>query len=211
MPWPPRQPTRDEIRIEDLAAYADVLSRAWPRQDEDPEAYAGFFGRLLLAPRMAAHLSGLGSAMRTNSNREDSYSHADREWVDQVLTVRLKSNVLQKMHLPDAVAVGVRPEAIAALRAGRDDNLSADERQLTAFIDRVLGGTMTSEVWEGLEARMGERAVVEYAIAVMYIATGIRLYQAVGMPDPTDEEVDDLLAPYLAGTPGPDDWSRRNV
>lgn len=211
MPWPPRQPRRDEIPLEDLPAYAEVLLRAKPRQDVDPETNGGIYGSFLLAPRMAAGFSSVGSAMRTNSNRDDGYTHAEREWVDQVLSARMKTNVLQGMHLPDAIAVGIRPEAIAALRAGRDEELTDEERQLTEFIDCVLEGRMTAEVWNPLEERMGERGVLEYAMAVVYIWSGSRLYQVAGKPDPSDGELDAMLGEYLQGATAPDDWQRRNV
>jgi hypothetical protein len=211
MSWPPRQPSRDEIALDDLQAYAEVLLRARSRADVNPEESGGIYGRFLLAPRMAAGFSSVGSAMRTNSNRDDSYTHADREWVDQVLSVLMRSNVLQPMHLADAIAVGVRPEAIEALRSGREAELTEGERQLMEFIECVYTGTMTADVWNGIEVRMGERGVVEYALAVLYIAMGTRLYQVAGMPDPSNAEVDEWLEGYLAGAAPPNDWQRRNI
>jgi hypothetical protein len=187
-----------------------VIERA-ARLRPDPELDAGFFGRLLLAPKMAVHRALMGSVVRTNADRGVGYTHADREWIDQVAAVRLKTNAVLGLHVPDAVAAGVRPEAIAAIRSGDEESLTDDERQLTDFIDRVLDGDMTADAWEALERRMGEAGVVAYTLAINYISSGMRLHQAVGMPEPSDAEIDALVAELVSGerTP-PDDWESRN-
>jgi hypothetical protein len=208
--WPPRQPSRSQIAGDDLPAYEAIIERA-RRYYPDPERDAGFFGRLLLAPRMAVHRVLLGGVVRTNPDRGVGYTHADREWIDQVVAVRLGSNAILRLHVPDAVAAGVRPEAIAAIRSGDEKDLTDDECRLTDFIDRVLTGEMTGEAWKALERRMGEAGVVEYANAIIYIGGGIRLHQALGMPEPSDAEIDALVAEFLSGQrEPPPDWETRN-
>ena len=141
MPRPTRQPLRTEVAAEDLAAYDRVVERA---ADPDRQLFvlaqqasgtevpveqdAGYYGRLLLAPEMAYHLSEIGRLARGVGDRGDSYSHAERELVDQVLSADMHTNVIQVHHIPDALAAGVRLEAIKALRSGQEAKLDEEPR-----------------------------------------------------------------------------------
>ena len=87
MPWPPRQPLRDAVPAEDVAAYDTVVERARHRGAPNPDTDAGYYGRLMLSPDLGNRLSELGSTVRRLGDRGDTYSHADREFVDQVLSV----------------------------------------------------------------------------------------------------------------------------
>lgn len=206
MPWPPRQPPREEIDPGELDAYETVVERRRRfAPDVDPERDGGYYGRLLLSPPLAAGLSELGRFVRERGEHGDTYTHAERELVDQVLSVDLGTNVVQRLHVPDAITAGVRPEAIAALRAGREEDLTDDERRLVRFIRAVVAGTVDEELWTDMEARMGERGVLEYAVFVLYLQLTMRLQQAVGMPEAPDAEIDALLADLAAGArPLPD-------
>jgi hypothetical protein len=85
------------------------------------------------------------------------------------------------VHLSHALSVGVRADAIAALRSGREDELAEGERQLTEFIRAVADGRMTRALWLGLEDRLGERGVVEYTMFVCFELLTLRLQQAIDL------------------------------
>jgi hypothetical protein len=209
MPWPPRQPRREEIEEAELAAYETVIERARRMGAPDPESDAGYYGRLMLSPLMGNQLSEMGRIVRARGERGDTYSHADREFVDQVLSVDFGTNVVQMLHVPDALATGVRIEAIEALRAGRDEDLSAEESQLADFIRRVVGGRMNREAWEAMEARIGERGALEYTIFILFLQLTMRMFQAVGMPDPPDSDIDALLTEFNDGAREAADFKTR--
>jgi hypothetical protein len=212
MPRPTRQPLRSEVAIEDLPAYDRVVKRA---ADPDRQLFvlaqqasgtavpvqqdAGYYGRLLHSPQMAYHLSELGRLVRQAGDREDSYSHFERELVDQVLSELMDTNVIQPHHLPDAVAAGIPVETIEAIRDGRDGDLSAEERALAEFIRAVYTGTVTDAQWNALEQGKGERWMVDYAIFILFLGLTMRLQQAVGLVDPTDEEMDQLIEQLRTG------------
>jgi hypothetical protein len=213
MTRPPRQPPRADVDPGDVAAFDRVIERAGNpdrqvfvnRQQADGggapvEQDAGYYGRLLLSPQLAHHLSEIGRIVRGLGDRSDSYTHAERELVDQVLSADLGTNVIQLHHIPDAVTAGVRVEAIQALRAGREEELDETERELAAFIRQVVGGTVSDDAWTALEARRGERWPVDYAIFTLFLQMTMRLQQVVGMPEPPDAEVDALIADIAAGS-----------
>jgi hypothetical protein len=199
------QPKRSEIAQEELAAYDTVVERfkrlRRDRTDEIRwEGDAGeYFGTLLNSPPFAEAWNRIGTLVRTAGERSNTYSHADREFVDQVLCADWKTNVVQVTHLPDAVAVGVRLEAIEALRSGREKELIEDERFLASYIRQVASGQVTDESFAALERRIGRRGAVEYTCFIGFLMMTIRLHQAFGHPDPSDGEVDATLRALKEG------------
>ena len=159
-----------------------------------------YFGSLANSPPFAAMLARFGTLVRTRGERSDTYSHADRELVDQVLCADWGTNVVQLLHVPDGLAAGVRLEAIEALRSGDESRLTDDERQLADYIRRVEGGTVTDEAWDALVGRMGVRGATEYTVFIAFLIMTIRLHQAFGFPDPSDETIDALVAEFRSGT-----------
>jgi hypothetical protein len=164
------------------------------------EAVGPYYGLLLHSPRIADLLSALAIFYRTRGETEGSFTHADREWIDIVLGTELGSNSVVLAHIPDAIAVGVRPEAIDAVRAGRDDDLTAAERELTEFIRATIHGRMSPELFGRIEQRLGTRGAVEYATCVTWLMLTTRNLQVLGFPDPTDETVAELVKQAVAGT-----------
>src|SRR3954453_23730877 len=109
------QPRRADVHEDELAAYDAVVERTaamvGATVPADGELYVGeYWGALLNSPPMAAALNELGRLVRAAGDRSDSFSHYDREFVDQVLWADWKTNVVQEFHLPDALAFGVRLE-----------------------------------------------------------------------------------------------------
>jgi hypothetical protein len=216
----PPLPDRESVNPEELDAYDAVIARQnWYRYDKltsklgDTGGLPGaeiqpYFANLLQSPELAHHISELGVVYRRAGEEGKSYAHADREWVDQVVGLELQQNFVPFAHLLDAVAVGVRPEAIKALREGRDDLLATEELQLTQYIRQFIHGTVTDSMYEAMRERLGERGVVELSAFIGHLLLTIRMQQAIGVPDVTAEQVDELLQSALDGTvelPDPSD------
>jgi hypothetical protein len=100
----------------------------------------------------------------------------------------------------DAVAVGVRPEAIKALRERRDADLTEHELRLAAYMRGMIARTVTREAYRELEQRLGVRGAVEYAALVGHLLMTARIIQALGVAQPSVEEIGARLAGVLDGT-----------
>ncbi|MDB5423902.1 MAG: carboxymuconolactone decarboxylase, partial [Phenylobacterium sp.] len=178
----PDTPDRDTIPQDEHALYDAVRARQtalWKGSELDSNAY---FGALLNSPPLAHALAELGRVVRQSQLR-GAFTDAEREFVDMVLSVDLDYWTIGLLHLPDALAVGVRPEAIEALTAGAEAQLTPDERQLADFVRRVISGSVTDEAYAGLQARLGRRGAVEFTAFVGFLHCTFRLWQALGVPD----------------------------
>ena len=176
----------------------------------EPEYMGGYFGMLLNSPPLAAALTRLSVLVRTTGGREGTYSHVDREFVDQVLSVDWGTNIVMRTHLPDALAAGVRPEAILALREGREEDLTEDEQLLARYVRQVVDGGVTDETFRAIRDRLGsDRGVLEYTLFIGVLQLTMRMMQALGVRDVPDEEFDAMLRSFLDGTrPLPDPSAR---
>lgn len=199
MPRPLKPPTRKEIDEPELADYDLVVARQKRLWADAPLNSDVYFGALLTSPTVAAGLATLGRVMREGQVR-GTYSDADRELVDMVLSIDFDYRAILALHIPDAVAVGVRLEAIEALWQRREAGLTSDERFLVAYIRAVAAGTVDDERFDALIERMGKRGAVEYSAFIAFLIMTMRLWQALGVPDPTTAEIDDMLAGYRTGT-----------
>jgi hypothetical protein len=211
MSWPPPQPERDAVEPEELAAYDRLLARqAWygywqrPLGDGMPkitqQKTQPYFGALLNSPLVADAISELGVLMRTRGERPDSYAHADREWVDVVLGLHIGWKIVPWGHSLDAVAVGVRPEAIKAVREGRDEDLTPRERLLADHIRRVADGRVEAESYEEVQQELGVRGAVDYTACIGWLLLTMRLMCAFGVEDKSDAELDERIDALVAGT-----------
>jgi hypothetical protein len=200
MPRPPQQPDRDSIPLHELEDYDNVVGRFARRLEPGGVVPHPYFEALLNSPPLAAPLVSLGRRVRQRGELDGTYSHADREWVDQVLYADWGLNAFKVLHTEDALAAGVRLEAIEALRDGRDEDLTEDERLLTAYIRGVVTGTVTAELWDAMETRLGQRGLVEYSIFVAKLQLIFRLHQAFGIAEDADEDVEAVISKYKAGT-----------
>jgi alkylhydroperoxidase family enzyme len=209
MPRPVTRPDRDAFTTaEDRDAYDTLVARFRTTPDEEPKL-SPYFGALLNAPTFAAALGRLGTLVRTAGDRDDTYSHVDRELVDQVLAPYFGSNVVMRTHVPDALSTGVRLEAIEALRAGRDEDLTDDERLLATYVRQVVDGRVEDATFDAVERRLGKRGAVEYTIFIAFLQLIMRLYQAFGLENPSDEEIDELVRKFRDGELEPPDYRAR--
>jgi hypothetical protein len=196
MPWPPTQPDRENVAPDELAAFDQAVGRQLARGNKD----AGYYGRLMGSPVLGNLLSQIGRVMRAIGEKGNSFTHVQREFVDQILSKDFKTNVIQRLHLNDALSAGIPIETIEAIRYGREEGLSESDKQLADYIRRVISGRIDKESYEAMEAKLGDRGTLEYTIFILFLQLTIRLEQAVGMPSLSDEELDRLIAEYRAGT-----------
>jgi hypothetical protein len=215
MERPPKQPRREDIPPEEQEEYDTVINRmrklfgvgeGTPGEHFDVGDY---FGALLTSPPLCAIAARMGTFVRTAGNRDNSYSHADREFVDQVLSVDWKTNVVQGVHIPDAVGAGVRLEAIEALRYGHEEDLTEDEQLLARYIRQVVTGTVDDATYQAIEGRLGTRGLVEYTAFTLWLQWIMRMMQALATGNPSDEEIDKIISDLRAGSSIGRDYEKR--
>ena len=195
----PAPPERGQILPEHLRFYEEVRSRQENLWQGAPTNSDRYFGALLNSPPLARTQAELGRFMRMGGDR-GTYSDADRELVDMVLGVEFAYNAILLLHLPDAIAVGVRLEAIEAIWWGHDGVLTADEEFLVGYIRAVARATVDDESFAALVDRSGVATAVEYTAFITFLISTFRLWQALGVPDVGNEEVEVMLAEYRGGT-----------
>jgi hypothetical protein len=194
MPRPPAPPNRQDIPIYELESLDNLLGRFGGTMPD------GYFGVLANTPPLGWRLASAGRAMRQRGNYDGTYSHRDREFVDQVMMHDLGTNAFRRLHTNDALSAGVRVEAIEAIRAGREDEVLTDEEKLLArFIRGVMARTLDDETWDGMVARMGQRGAIEYAIFIAFLQLILTLYHAFGLPPDADVDVQDVIDRFKAG------------
>lgn len=182
----------------DLAAGWDGVERDSPYLD--PAKRAIPYGQLLHCPEFAWHIANLGALAREPSTF-DTISRADRQWVSQVIYTETGISYIQRVHVPEALAAGVRPDAIDALHEGREWDLTERERLLTAFIRAVLNEKMTAELWLKMEEQLGEAATVHYAIRICVHMLVSMLTRALNFyPEYTRQSVDRWVQAFKDGT-----------
>lgn len=204
MSWTPPLPPRSAVREDELAAYDRVVGQqtAYGYTDfvkrfhhkQVLEAFPGdrvqpYFAAMLNSPLISAGMSDLGVVYRTRGEYDDGMSHADREWIDMVICDELDNNWVLYVHAPDAVAVGVRPEAILAVVEGRPDDLTPEEREKDLFIRAVVNGTMEPDQYQSMERLIGVRATVELTCFTGHLLKTLRLMRAFGIPDVSHDDL----------------------
>src|SRR6266851_1773351 len=146
MPRPLKTPQRSEAEPDELELYDRVVAKYQPNAGPNDVIDIGpWMGTLLHWPAMAWNRAQISSFVRTAGERKNSYSHRDREFVDQVMMPYLNTYIVMRTHIPDALAVGVSIETIEALRHGRDEDLSPEDRELAVYIRDVIDGKVTDE------------------------------------------------------------------
>ena len=119
--------------------------------------------------------------------------------MDLALAAELGSGAILPIHIPDALAVGVRAAAVEAL-LGEGGDLDADERELVEYARAFVHGTVDDERYAAMRERFGERGAVEFTVLLGFLLMTIRLWQALGVPEPDAEELAALLAAMRDGS-----------
>jgi hypothetical protein len=201
VPRTPTRPARDAVPADERADYDFIVDRFRTVELDETTTVEDEFDALLVSPPLAAALSRFGKTFMKLGGRSGTWSFADHEFIDCVLALDLGYRGFLAFHAPQAVAEGVRPAALQALRAGDLDRLTDDERLCVAFIRAAAHGTMSDELWARMCDRLGsERGAVEYTFFVLFLQLHIRLHQALDIPQFTEEQMDQLLADLAAGT-----------
>jgi hypothetical protein len=170
--------------------------------DPVPEEYdlGTYFGGLMASPPLCAIASEMGIFVRNAGNRPYTYTHAQREFIDQILCKDLGTNNVLHFHILDAVSAGVPISTIRAIREGREGDLSEEEQLLAKYIRQVMSGTVDDETWGRMEALFGsERGVVEYSGFILWLNWIIRMQQALNTGAESDVEIDQLIDDLESG------------
>jgi hypothetical protein len=191
MPRPLAPPSRNDVDPVDQEVYDEALGY-WSRMfatDGADLSISPWASAMMHSPRFALQRSELSTLLRTAPDRPGSFSHSDREFVGMVIGTHIKCNIVSAIHAADAVAVGVRPEAIEALYHNRDHDLTEHELALATFIRSVVDGNLTDAGFDDMERRLGTRGVIEYIYYITMIWTTMRQVQAFGAPESSDADV----------------------
>jgi 4-carboxymuconolactone decarboxylase len=203
----PKAPRLEETDPAERPQYEAVAERTERIHGLEGQA-AKYFGALLNSPPLAAALAELGTQVRRGQVR-GTYTDAERELMDIALAAELGCNSILPIHLPDALAVGVRLEAIETLLRGKEGKLLEEEEGLIAYARDFVEGRVTDDSYAAIRKRFGERGAVEFTILLGFLLMTLRLWQALGVPEPTGEEVDSLLDGLRSGNlPLPDPHAR---
>ncbi len=194
----PGMPERVDVPEDERDAFDRVVERTGRIHGFDGNP-ARYFKAILNAPSLAEGIVRLGTLVR-EGQRRGSYTDAERELVDVVYGEDLDYRGHYTVHIPDAFAVGVRPEAIEALRTGREEGLTDEERQLVDHARRVAAGKVTDASYAPIRDRFGERGAIELTTFCAFLLMTLRLWQALGVPDLEPDEVDALIRGLRDGT-----------
>lgn len=187
----PQALPRDSVPADEQADYDRVTQRT-ARVHGAEGLPADYFRALLQSPPLAAVLTDFGTLIRTGGLR-GTYTDAERELMDIALAVDLGSNAILQVHIPDALAVGVRTGAVRALVDRREDELTQDELALVTYAREYVNGTVTDTSYAALRQRLSDRGALEFTVLIGFLVMTIRLWQALGVPEPTHEEIQELL------------------
>jgi len=192
------RPDRASIAEDERADFDAVLERTERIHGLDGVA-AKYFGALANTPPLAAVIAQYGTRVRQGQLR-GTYTDAERELMDLALAHELRGSAILPIHIPDAVAVGVRPAAVEAVLAGDDAALTEDERQLVEYARSFARGEVGDEQYARIRDRFGARGAVEFTVLLGFLTMTIRLWQALGVPEPTPVELEALLQSLRDGT-----------
>jgi hypothetical protein len=208
MARPPKQLQRAEVSPEERVYWDRAIRRRTGDPVPDEFDLGTYFGGLGASPPVCAIASEMGTFVRNCGNRPFTYTHAQREFVDQILCKDMGTNNVLYSHILDAVSAGVRLEAIRAIRENREEEVFNDEEKLLAkFIRQVMSGTVDDPTWAQMEELFGsERGVVEYCNFVLWLHWIMRMMQAMNTGDHPDQEIDQLIADLESGARTPPDY-----
>jgi hypothetical protein len=192
------RPDRTSIPEDERGDFDAVMERTERVHGLDGVA-AKYFGALLASPPLAAVVAQYGTRVRQGQLR-GMYTDAERELMDLALAHELRGSAILPIHIPDAVAVGVRPAAVEAVLGGDDGALTDDERHLVEYARSFARGEVGDEQYARIRDRFGARGAVEFTVLLGFLTMTIRLWQALGVPEPTPVELEALLQSLRAGT-----------
>jgi hypothetical protein len=202
MPRPLPQPRRAELAPEDVELFDYAVSRQYPDATPGDEPDLGLYhGTLLNSPAFARLFELGGETVRMRGEDPDSYSQRDRALVDHVLSAELETNAVLGHFITEGLSLGIDIPTQRAVREGRDEDLSADDRFLAEYARATVRGELSDEQWERMVGRIGPKGALEYTSFINYLLMTIRNIQATcgRAGEPSDEEIERLLSDYETG------------
>jgi hypothetical protein len=203
----PKLPAREAFAENERAHFDYMMERITAGFGPTAEQVAGepygvpHFRAMAVSPSLAVQLSKLGYAVMSRQDQPSSFTQADHEMIDLVLPLDSGYWALLAGHTPAAIASGIRIDAIRALRDGREESLTADERQVIEFIRAVRDGTVSDTAWSSMRERIGsERGVVEFVYLICLLIFHHRFCWAVGAPEMQRDAFEQMLKEYENGT-----------
>ncbi|HEV8461941.1 MAG TPA: carboxymuconolactone decarboxylase family protein [Gaiellaceae bacterium] len=118
----------------------------------------GPFPTLLRSPELADRVQALGETIRFRSSLPPSC----RELAILAVASRWEAAYEWQAHQEIALQVGVEPEAIEAIRAGRRPDLPAGEHAAYAFVREIVEtGRVSDEAFAAAHEAFGDEGVVD--------------------------------------------------
>lgn len=194
----PTPPGRGEVAASEQAAYDTIMELVAARGDGELSDLSTYTAAMLSTPLFGVSIRELGRATRVAPGRVSTYTRVDFELMVHALGV--EADLIEHHHILDALALGVRPEALEAIAHGRLEALGADEHAVVDFSLRLARRTMTDDAWAAVRALRGERGVLDLSIVAGFTWATIVWRLAWGVTGVPVDEVDALLREHRAGT-----------
>lgn len=199
---PPAIPDRGQFSGSDLESFdalTKVIDQVGTSMGAPMQTYAAALSN---APGMSMAMMPMSHVLNTAPDDHPTFSHADREWAEQVMCWDWDVFTGQPSHIHDALKYGIRAEAIRALAERRESDFTPDETLLTNFTRCVRDGKMTDAVFSAMAERIGLRGAVEFAIFVGHVSATFRIMQALmgDRPGPGRDELMAVVNSYIDGS-----------
>jgi 4-carboxymuconolactone decarboxylase len=185
---PYRLPSLTEDALDDTQRALLASLRAGPRGDR--VKLGGPFGVYMHAPRYGDLMQQLGAFVRFETSLPPRLSE-----FAILCTARLwRAQYEWHAHAPIAEKAGVKPEAIADLKAGRTPKKTAkDERAIFDFVQELYKKRRVSErTYKRVQGFLGDKGAVELTGILGYYAGISMILNVFNVPLP------DGAAPYFA-------------
>lgn len=213
----PQLADRSKIPADELAAYDRAYSlvvkysednsvaRARPLVGGEPYAHP-YRVAWTNAPALCSAFLDAAYVTSRRAGKPGWYEPADHEMVDMVLGFDSGYWVFHAGHTANAIACGLRIEAMRALRNGTEEQLTAEEALVVAFIRAVRDGQMTDELWTRMLARIGTlEGTIALAYQVAMLSSIQQMMSVFGVPAMRPGDWDRLIAGYESGDVDPTD------
>jgi 4-carboxymuconolactone decarboxylase len=155
-------------RIPVIASRDDVPAghgHVWDQIASSRGRVVGPFAVLLHRPELARRISELGAYIRF----ESKLGAVDRELAIIALAREMDCQFEWAYHVLEARKVGVREEAITAIRQRRSDGLTADETLIVQYVGSLFRRhRVDQKTFDALRARLGVDGLVELTATAGY-------------------------------------------